>query len=90
MTKTLLITNDSGPMHLANAVGTPIVAIFGPTNPKRTGPYQGNYIVVQRELPCAPCYLRKCPAGQECLQELGVDQVMSAVQQLMRRIRCGA
>ena len=87
---TLLITNDSGPMHLANAVGTPIVAIFGPTNPKRTGPYQGNYIVVQRELPCAPCYLRKCPAGQECLQELGVDQVMSAVQQLMRRIRCGA
>lgn len=87
---TLLITNDSGPMHLANAVGTPLVAIFGPTNPTRTGPYQGNYLVVQRELPCIPCYLKKCPTGQECLQELGVDQAMAAIQQIMRTIRCGA
>jgi lipopolysaccharide heptosyltransferase II len=87
---TLLITNDSGPMHLANAVGTPTVAIFGPTNPIRTGPYHGNYIVVRRELSCIPCYLRKCPTGQECLQELGVDQVMVAVNQIMETIRCGA
>jgi lipopolysaccharide heptosyltransferase II len=84
---TLLITNDSGPMHLANAVGTPIVAIFGPTNPKRTGPYRGNYRIVRQELPCIPCYLKRCPTEHECLQALGVDEVMAAIRQIWERVK---
>jgi len=83
----LLITNDSGPMHLANALGLPVVAIFGPTNPRRTGPYWGEYLVVRRQLPCMPCYLKRCPDRHQCLLELEETEVLSAVNQMWERIR---
>lgn len=78
----LIVCHDSGPMHLAAALGKPLVAIFGPTNPARTGPYSDAAQVVSLPLPCAPCYRRECPLGhQDCLRKLDVDTVLSKVRE---------
>lgn len=73
-----LISNDSGPMHIAAACGVPVIAIFGPTNPLRTGPYGSNHIIVQSNLPCIPCYKRKCKTIK-CLEDITVGMVSDAV-----------
>jgi heptosyltransferase-1 len=79
----LVICYDSGPMHIAAALGKPIVAIFGPTNPVRTGPYCRSARVVALPLPCAPCYQRRCPLGHHnCMQQLEVDAVRRNVLEL--------
>ena len=76
----VLVGNDSGPMHLAATVGTPAVALFGPTDPARTGPLGGRHVVLQRELDCAPCGHRRCPLGHTaCLHELSVETVEESV-----------
>jgi lipopolysaccharide heptosyltransferase I len=75
----LVVSNDSGPMHIAAALGRPLVALFGPTNPTRTGPYQREESVVRLDIPCSPCYARKC-LHQSCLRWLSVDAVMRAVE----------
>jgi len=59
----VMATNDSGPMHVAAAVGTPVVAIFGPTNPDRTGPYGPGHRVLAGRAACSPCYRRQCVYG---------------------------
>ncbi|MBL7139916.1 MAG: lipopolysaccharide heptosyltransferase I [Planctomycetes bacterium] len=56
----VMLTNDSGPMHVAAAVGTPVVAIFGPTNPARTGPYGPGHRILAGRAACSPCYRRQC------------------------------
>jgi len=61
----VMLTNDSGPMHVAAAVGTPIVAIFGPTNPARTGPYGAGHRVLAGRAACSPCYRRQCMYDRE-------------------------
>ncbi len=74
-----LVTNDSGPMHLAAAMNIPCVALFGPTLPGRTGPYGPIHRVLQSDS-CAPCYRRTCPRGDfACLRDISVDRVMDAV-----------
>jgi len=73
-----VITTDSGPMHLAAAVGTPVVALFGPTDPARTGPYGEGHTVIRANLPCSPCLLKKCPT-RECMTAITPEQVLSAV-----------
>lgn len=73
-----LVTNDSGPMHLAVALKTPVVALFGPTNPARTGPYGSLNRVISLQEPCAPCYKRVCPQGRECMETINVSDVMTA------------
>jgi 3-deoxy-D-manno-octulosonic-acid transferase/heptosyltransferase-1 len=73
----LCVTTDSGPMHLAVAVGTPVVALFGPTAPWRTGPYTERARIVRAQAPCSPCYKRTCDS-MICMNEIGVDQVMEA------------
>src|SRR5580765_5317811 len=77
----LLITNDSGPMHVAAAVGTPVVALFGPTSVARTGPYGLGHRVLTTELSCRPCLSRTCqnPVQLECLTRISPEQVFAAV-----------
>jgi 3-deoxy-D-manno-octulosonic-acid transferase/heptosyltransferase-1 len=78
----LFVTTDSGPMHLAAAVGTPVVALFGPTAPWRTGPYTERARIVRTQAPCSPCYKKKCDS-MVCMNEIGVDQIMEAAAGLM-------
>jgi len=79
----VLLTNDSGPMHVAAAVGTPVVAIFGPTSPARTGPYGKGHRVVSTKIPCSPCFSRVCrnAVHLECLTAITPDQVLEAVRE---------
>jgi 3-deoxy-D-manno-octulosonic-acid transferase/heptosyltransferase-1 len=74
----LAVTTDTGPMHLAVAAGTPVVALFGPTAPWRTGPYGAVHKVVRTELKCSPCFKRQCPT-RICMEQISVDQVMTAI-----------
>ncbi len=79
----LLITNDSGPMHVAAAVGTPVVALFGPTSPVRTGPYGTRHRVLTSGVPCSPCFDRQCRnrVRLECLTSLSPAMVLDAVRE---------
>jgi len=76
----LLITNDSGPMHIAAAVGTPVVALFGPTSAARTGPYGTGHQVLTAQVPCRPCFSRSChnSVQMECLKTVSPQQVLAA------------
>ncbi len=81
----LLLSNDSGPMHIAAAVGTPVVAIFGPSDAKRYGPYGDQHRIVRLDLPCSPCGQAQCPLGTHaCMRDLGVDHVLDVVQMSLR------
>lgn len=73
----LVITNDSGPMHVAVALARPVVALFGPTDPRRTGPYRRLDQVMRLDLPCAPCLKDSCACAQpfECLRALSPEAV---------------
>lgn len=75
----LFIGNDSAPMHIAVAMKTKVVAIFGPANPQITGPYGEGGVVVRKDLPCSPCYGVKTCKKYECLTSISVDEVMEAV-----------
>ena len=79
----LVVANDSGAMHLAAAVGTPVVALFGPTDPGRTGPVGSPSIVLDRYVFCSPCYLKECPYAHECMTGITVERVLGAVEKLL-------
>lgn len=79
----LLVTTDSGPMHLAAAVGTPVVALFGPTDPQRTGPYGDGHIIIRSDLPCSPCLRKECPTTK-CMQDILPEQVLAAIKERLR------
>ena len=81
---TLFITNDSGPMHLANALKVPLVAIFGPTDPRITGPYQKPSKVLQEHVPCWPCSYRECPFEHECMTQISPERVHEECQDLLQ------
>lgn len=70
-----LITNDTGPMHLAAALNIPVFAIFGPANPVRTGPYGMGHTIIQKRLDCSPCYAWKPCSHWRCMQDLAVEEV---------------
>jgi len=78
----VLVANDSGPMHLAAAVGTPVVAMFGPTDPGRTGPSGVPSAVLDRYVFCSPCYRKECPYRHECMREIELEDVYAAVRRL--------
>ena len=86
---TVLVTNDSGPMHIAAAVGTPVVALFGPTDPVRTGPYGMGHVVLSHAVECRPCFRRDCTraVSLECLTAVRPEQVVRAVEQQLERSR---
>jgi heptosyltransferase-2 len=77
----LFIGNDSGAMHVAAAVGLPVVAIFGPTDPHGTGPVTPRRTLVQQHVECSPCFLRHCPIDHRCMTRVGVDAVYSAARE---------
>jgi ADP-heptose:LPS heptosyltransferase len=75
----LLVAADTGPLHIACAVGTPVVALFGPTDPARNGPFRAEDRVVRRVPPCAPCYRRDCVVHAGIMATIPVDEVAQAV-----------
>lgn len=77
------VTNDSGSMHLAAAAGCPVVALFGPTDERLTGPYGAQHRVVSHPVDCAPCFLKDCPIGHDCLVGVSVEEVVAAVESLV-------
>jgi lipopolysaccharide heptosyltransferase I len=81
----VLVTNDTGPMHVATATGTPLVALFGPTAPERTGPYGRLSDVLRVPLPCAPCMKAACHFERplDCLRAITPDLVASRVQAII-------
>jgi heptosyltransferase I len=80
----LLVTTDTGPMHLGAAMGTKVTAIFGSTAPWRTGPYGDNNIIVRSNLHCSPCFKRQC-STKECMENINVDDIMEKIEQLMEQ-----
>ena len=81
----LMISNDTGPMHVAAALGKPVVAIFGPTEPRRTGPYGQLQNVVRIDLPCAPCLKSHCTYSKpmECLRAIAPETVLGRATKLI-------
>jgi ADP-heptose:LPS heptosyltransferase len=78
----ITVTNDSGSMHLAVALGRPVVSVFGPTNPTWVGPYRRPEAVVRADLPCSPCYFRKlsqCPYDHACMKQVSAEEVIERV-----------
>jgi len=74
----LFIGNDSGAMHVAAAVGLPVVAVFGPTDPLGTAPVTPQCSIVQEKPYCSPCFLRRCPTDHRCMMKITVDMVEAA------------
>ena len=79
----LFLTNDTGPMHIANALGVPVVAVFGPTDHATTSPYGEGYILVRTPVDCSPCMLRECPIDHRCMTGVTVEQVVCAAEQVL-------
>jgi heptosyltransferase-2 len=74
----VVVTNDTGAMHVAAAVGTPVVAVFGPTNPVTTSPVGPRHTLIRRPMDCSPCLLRHCPIDHRCMTAIDVEEVFEA------------
>ncbi|HZX10938.1 MAG TPA: glycosyltransferase family 9 protein, partial [Acidobacteriota bacterium] len=79
----VVISNDSGPMHLSNALGIPVVALFGPTIPAVTRPFHQPYKVIKKEAPCWPCSYRECPYEHQCMLKITPEEVASECEKFM-------
>jgi len=82
-----LVTNDSGPMHIAAAFGVPIAAVFGPTDWNKTSPWTGRARVVRVDVDCSPCRLRECDRGHECMLGITPEMVVDAARGLVAEAR---
>ena len=78
----VLVTNDSGPMHVASALGTPVAAVFGPTDPSETAPV-GRARLLSEPVHCAPCGLRACPIDHRCMTRVAAERVAEAAEELL-------
>lgn len=77
----LFLTNDTGPMHIASAFGVPLVAVFGPTDPRTTAPFGEGHTLVRHPVNCSPCLLRECPIDHRCMTKISVEEVYHAAVQ---------
>lgn len=84
-TCSVVLTNDSGPMHITSALNVPLVALFGSTSDVKTGPYRGG-IVIHKHVECSPCYKRVCPIDFRCMKRIDVDEVYSAIMQQLNQL----
>ena len=75
----LFVTNDSGPMHLAAALGVPVIALFGPTDATATGPMGEGHMIIRKDADCAPCGMRECPVDHRCMREISQDEVFGYI-----------
>ena len=75
----LLLTNDTGTMHLATLLGVPVVAVFGSTEPRLTGPLGTSHQIIRHQVECSPCFLRECPIDFRCMKAISVEEVVAAV-----------
>jgi heptosyltransferase-2 len=80
---TLFLSNDSGLMHVAGALGVPTIAIFGSTNPATTSPVGEKSIVIHHDVPCSPCLKPVCPTDFRCMEMIGVDEVYATARKLL-------
>jgi len=78
----VVVSNDSGPMHIATGFGVAVVALFGPTSPQRTGPYGSGHVVIRSKLPCAPCFKRSCDRGG-CMRDITPEVVVEAASRVL-------
>ncbi len=85
----LVVTNDSGPMHIAAALGVPIVAVFGPTDHTTTSPFGEACRIVRSPVECAPCMQRECPIDHRCMTRVTAEEVLAAARELLQEGRCG-
>ena len=81
----LLVTNDTGTMHLAALLGVPVVAIFGSTEPRLTGPLGNGHVILRHHVECSPCFLRECPIDFRCMKAVSVEEVADAVSSILRK-----
>jgi heptosyltransferase-2 len=86
----LLITNDSGPMHVAAALGVPVLAVFGSTDWRETAPFPSGgrpaeHRLVREDAYCSPCKLRECPIDHRCMRRVSVDRVLAEAEEMLAR-----
>ncbi|MDO8535494.1 MAG: lipopolysaccharide heptosyltransferase II [Candidatus Omnitrophota bacterium] len=79
------ITPDSAPMHIASALSTPFIALFGPTDPARHVAPSKNYLIIKKEMKCSPCYKPNCSKGFKCMNGIEVEEVFSAVKNILSK-----
>ena len=85
----LVLTNDTGPMHVAAALGTPVVVPFGSTSPELTGPGlpgTGSHVFLKGTAACSPCFLRECPIDFRCMRSISVESAIQACLRLLESL----
>ena len=80
----VVVTNDTGPMHISAAVKTPVVAIFGSTDPVTTGPCGNGHIIVRKDISCSPCLKRVCPTDHRCMELISTEDVHEALARIIQ------
>ena len=83
----LLLTNDTGTMHLAALLGVPVVAIFGSTEARLTGPLGNGHIILRHHVECCPCFLRECPIDFRCMKAVSAQEAVIAVRSILAEKR---
>ena len=79
-----VVSTDTGPAHIAAAIGTPVVALFGPTAPWRTGPFGEGHRIIRANLACSPCFKRQCQT-KACMEQISVEDVMEGIEKLKEK-----